>query len=87
MNKTKGFKITDSQAHTLIGTLLFGKCPIVYPASVSALKKAGLMFTTHQGNLELTAIGLEVALSIFKNKSVGVSKRTQLRIAKLKLVA
>lgn len=87
MKKIKGHKLTDSQAHTLIGTLLFGRCPIVYPASVGPLKKAGLLTTTHQGNLELTAVGLEIALALHAHKAAGLIQRTKARIAKMKLVA
>jgi hypothetical protein len=87
MKKIKGFKITDSQQHTLIGTLLFGKTPIVFQASVTALKKAGFMTVDRYGNLELTAVGMEVALQLLQHKSAGIVSKTKSKIAKLKKVA
>ena len=72
--------------HTLIGTLLFEVCPIVYQASFLALRKAGLM-TARGGNPVLTAQGMGVALKIHQNKSHGLVGKTRASIARLKKVA
>jgi hypothetical protein len=80
-------KLTQSQQHTLIGTMLFGRCPIVYPATAEALKRAGLFKPDRKGNMMLTKLGLMVALDLYKYRTTRIVARTRAKIARLKEAA